>query len=556
MPEPGMGSRGSRSGAGMGGGGGYAGPEIDWGMGPEGHEATEVSRSVGEDRDFDDVSPLDEKMSFMSSNPLGNPSNLFATKTPTQPVSNLSFYLDETPATVAKTDIENKKQSAVTMPSDWMAQRLFEDETGQTVHSGHSNEMFKEMGPTKKSVPSGGTTYTSPDQLTMSILRAAKKNLDPLDLQWSAGKGWDMMVAALKMGLDPNQIATIIGTTDPTIEGSYHGPTDVTKINTTLDNYLEPAVHELVGHRLMNQLQHKDFKDFLNTQLSDVQALYEDDSAQMGEMITSRAGTLRDLLNLNAPIHAGSGPYAYGMDWENFSDHMKKQKEADWNLYDPNKNLTDMEQVGYYETHTAPYFDENWALHSEPTKSVKIGPQSNPGVYFAGKKAMAQPWKQLAKNYENYVRFNQELPPERWGGESAVLKTIFTPEGDIDEETTAAYNLNKVMNPFGPVGDETSMSIQSRTPGLMGWPMTHNHFLVDRVVGRHLKHMPNEIQRTIKNEFNATLANPSSMINKINKLGLADKFWEYVEEFISEESENWSPSEAKAEIQRLLAGDS
>ena len=82
--------------------------------------------------------------------------------------------------------------------------------------------------------------------------------------------------------------------------------------------------------------------------------------------------------------------------------------------------------------------------------------------------------------------------------------------------------------------------------------MTHNHFLVDRLVGRHLKHMPNEIQRTIKNEFNATLANPSSMINKINKLGLADKFWEYVEEFISEESENWSPSEAKAEIQRLL----
>ena len=47
---------------------------------------------------------------------------------------NVQFYLDdETASLVAKTDIENKKQAAVTMPSDWIAQNLFEDTTGQTA---------------------------------------------------------------------------------------------------------------------------------------------------------------------------------------------------------------------------------------------------------------------------------------------------------------------------------------------------------------------------------------------------------------------------------------
>jgi hypothetical protein len=50
------------------------------------------------------------------------------------------FYLDDltasfslSPYEVAKTDIEHKKQAGVTMPSDWIAQNLFEDTTGQTA---------------------------------------------------------------------------------------------------------------------------------------------------------------------------------------------------------------------------------------------------------------------------------------------------------------------------------------------------------------------------------------------------------------------------------------
>ena len=76
MPEPGMGSKGSRSGSGMGGGGGYAGPDLDWGMGPEGSEGTEVSSRSSEDRDFDDVSPLAEKQAFMQAGVPSSPSVL------------------------------------------------------------------------------------------------------------------------------------------------------------------------------------------------------------------------------------------------------------------------------------------------------------------------------------------------------------------------------------------------------------------------------------------------------------------------------------------------
>ena len=172
MPEPGMGSRGSRGGSGMGGGGGYAGPELDWGMGPEGDETTEVSRSTGEDRDFgDDVSlqqktafmatakpvskpvstppvvtpvsnvthyledttptPLQDKQTFMSSNPSGHPSSFgilsATTKSPDQPTNVPKSWSD-----VAKTDIEAKKHAAVTMPSDSMASFLLDDDAGLT----------------------------------------------------------------------------------------------------------------------------------------------------------------------------------------------------------------------------------------------------------------------------------------------------------------------------------------------------------------------------------------------------------------------------------------
>jgi len=97
MPEPGMGSRGSRSGSGMGGGGGYAGPELDWGMGPEGSEGTVSSSRSGEDRDFGDDVSLQQKTAFM------------ATSKPAA-VTNVTHYLEDT------TQFEANKHKARTNP--------------------------------------------------------------------------------------------------------------------------------------------------------------------------------------------------------------------------------------------------------------------------------------------------------------------------------------------------------------------------------------------------------------------------------------------------------
>lgn len=194
MPEPGMGGSRGRSGSGMGAGTGrdedhvddkdivgigydlgaildkVAKPgSIDWGLGPEGHQTTVGGRRPGEDRDFgDDVSlqqktafmqknppasrptskpsaitalksnlakkgykakptPLQNKQAFMDKNPFGHPSS-FTTKSPDQPTNSPMSWSD-----IAKTDMENKKHSAVSMPSDWMAQNIFDDESKQTA---------------------------------------------------------------------------------------------------------------------------------------------------------------------------------------------------------------------------------------------------------------------------------------------------------------------------------------------------------------------------------------------------------------------------------------
>tara|TARA_R110002020_G_scaffold340116_1_gene555119 strand:+ start:393 stop:2015 length:1623 start_codon:yes stop_codon:yes gene_type:complete len=531
MPEPGMGSRGSRSGAGMGGGGGYAGPEIDWGMGPEGHEATEVSRSVGEDRDFDDVSPLDEKMSFMSSNPLGNPSNLFATKTPTQPVSNLSFYLDETPATVAKTDIENKKQAPRSLHSSSpIEERVTSLHTkpgplsswATAYETASDEEALRRMLQAHTS-----STWDSWDQSTGMPRRQlsgwAYENA-PSTKVTKTNEMHPLMVAGLKYGLPADEIVKVATTDNPRILGSYNPWSDVVKINPAPSSGASAAwtgtpFHE-IAHRLMTQLEWDDYKkdipneDFLKEPLTDIQALYETGGSQIapdhveqygfdpsqGEMVTSRWGTMKDLLNLNAPIHDDSSGFYMDNDWGGLARSMRRSRwgesanpitALDWQedtAYNPNANLTDLEEFGYN--------------------------------------------RELAREYENYVRFNQELPSRYMGGD---------PYSDLN----APYLV-----------DTTHKSRFST--GLEGWPMSQDHFLVNRLQARNPKLSAGYVEgleRALTNEYNAAMASPNSMLNKISRLGLADKFWDYVEEYLAEESENWSPSQAKKEIERLLGQD-
>ena len=326
-----------------------------------------------------------------------------------------------------------------------------------------------------------------------------------------------LMVAGLKYGLKPDEIAKISQTENPGILGSYQRYGDKTRINihpdhgARLPDLVGTPFHELAGHRLLNELEYEDWwtdtkrPDFLDKQLPDVQALYETGGSQIapahvdpygfdpsqGEMVTSRAATVEDLLNLNAPIHEGSSGL-YGSDWRNFAGYMKANP-VDWydDQYNPNKNLTDLEELGYN--------------------------------------------RELARQYENYVRFNQELPDMYHGGDywSPLNKT---------------YKIDDITEGLNQEG-------LKRTTGLRGWPMGSHHFLVDRLMARNPKLSSGHdegLKRALTNELNAAIANPESTINKLNKLGLADQFWDYVEDYLSKESENWSPSRAREELQRLL----
>ena len=433
------------------GGPGHIEGGMDWGLGPEGSEGGRVGhseRKAGEDRD---VSPLGQKQAFMASNPLGQPSNIFATKSPTQPVGNISYYLDDE-------TVLDKRKSPVAVRNAPLSSWAY----GQTP-----------------------TPHMSNKAVTQKVLDEAFKS----------GDMNAFMVAGLKMGKQPGELARIVGTRKGP-QGTYQSLGDETSINYAMENpeWGETAFHELAGHRLINNLP----GDFYDQQMPSIQALYETGGSQIapahvapygfdptqGEMVTSRAAQVRDLFELNAPVYADSDDLYGGMGWSRFVDHMEKNPLPSWS------------GEGEFDT-------------------------------------------ELAKQYENVSRLNQELFGSSEGGD---------PQSPLNTKMMAMDYGNV------PAGEE--MWLGDKWEGLFNNPLVSDHFLVDRLLARNPELVRSEMKSVVENEYNAALANPSSMLNKISKLGLAEKFWDYVEEFISTESEDWSPSKAKAEIQRLLTGDS
>lgn len=304
-----------------------------------------------------------------------------------------------------------------------------------------------------------------------------------LDEAFKSGDMNAFMVAGLKMGKKPGELARIVGTRKGD-HGSYQPFGDQTSINYALENpeWAATAFHELAGHRLMNTLP----GDFYDQQMPSIQALYETGGSQVapahvapygfdptqGEMITSRAAQVRDLFELNAPVHAGSDDLYGGMGWSKFVDHMEKNPLPSWS------------GEGEFDT-------------------------------------------ELAKQYENVSRLNQEL-----------------------------FNKKMTAIDYGNVPAGEEFWVQDKYEGLFSNPLISEHFLVDKLLEKNPDLVASEMQSVVENQYNAQMADPNSMLNKISRLGLAKHFWEYVEEFISTESEDWSPSQAKAEIQRLLTGDS
>ena len=399
--------------------------------------------------------------------------------------------------------------------------------------------------------------WAAPWQL-MSEEAITRKVLDEATQATGTGEMHPLMVAALKFGRKPGETTKIGETKDPNVYGSYSPWYDEISMNIHPGSWYPDIVqkygtkydteeHQLVDesewvntpfhegmHTLLNKVEWENYgqsyqdemnarrledlasqtdsfsetkfdpnnpwgvkrADFLSQQLPDVQKMYETGGSQIspegvpaygfapsqGEMVTSRAATVEDLLNLNAPIHEGSSAYFSG--WDDLASFMA-QDTTDWRTdYNPNQNLTNLEDLGYD--------------------------------------------KELARQYETWERFNQELPPAYLGG-------------DPSSPVNVTYDLSG--NP-------------QKSTGLAGWPLGHHHFLVDRIIARNPNLFANEgkkgLKRALTNELNASLANQNSTLNKLSKLGLADQFWDYVEDYLSRESDDWSPSQARKEIQKLL----
>ena len=493
MPEPGMGSAGSRSGAGMGGGGGYAGADLDWGSSPEGSEGTTAVK-------------------------MG------------------SFYMDDDP------EYEAKKHSAVTMPSDWMAQNIYEDESTQTAGI---------------NLPQGGTSYMSPYEAPSfeeneatyrqsggntirSFLGQGKQDITGEvigRLKATPNLSKEFMRALTVDGL-PN---FVIDEMDSDTAASYHAGTDTVTLGEHWS--IDDLAHELSHRAVMRNTPGLD-----KIQMPNVQALYEVGGNALtpgygaqGEMVTSRAGTAQNLIDaqqygwFSDPAFSGTSGIGGWADAYGTYDFDKKEFDFDYMkamTQSPTDNPLDHAAIKAGWTATTPLNPMAEGLQqyhtAHPTYSV-------PGTGN---------WK---GGYENWMALQNEMPTKSYG---------------------AAYDSQGKV--FGPASQT-----QKRSGGLWNTPMQGAHALVQEFMIRNsdmLEHgkynydvreamynkfVAQELQRP-RDPYSTRIEHfkynpapgtenvpdyaPQSKIGLIEKLELAKEFWDKVSEYWDQYDQYMGPS--------------
>ena len=394
--------------------------------------------------------------------------------------------------------------------------------------------------------------WAAPWQL-MSEEAITRKVLDEATQATGTGEMHPLMVAGLKYGLNPGQIAKIAETQNQDVYGSYWGWDDTTKMNIhpgawypglVTDDYdtqehqlvdksdwVGTPFHEIAGHRLLNQLEWENYGqshyDYMTKrQQEDVESQMDTFSATQFDQNTPWGVKRTDFLNQQLPDvqkmyeTGGSqispeGVPAYGFDPSQGEMVTSRAATVEDLL---NLNAPIHEGSGPYSSG----WDDLARFMEQDTTDWRTDYNQN----LTNLEDLGYD-KELLRQYETWERFNQELPPAYLGGD-----------------------------PSSPVNVTYDLSGQPRkATGLAGWPLGHHHFLVDRIIARNPQLYSGEkkgLKRALTNELNASLANPNSTLNKLSELGLADQFWDYVEDYLSRESDDWSPSEARKEIQKLL----
>ena len=502
MPEPGMGSGGSRSGAGMGGGGGYAGPELDWGMGPEGHETTEVGSRSSEDRDFDDVSPLDEKMAFMSSNPLGNPANVFATKTPTQP--KVSFYLSEefSPSTSLPHNRPVSPWAAPYRPVPSTGQPSFEEQEATYSQSGSKPGQY-----TRHFLEEGETDITS------EVIGVLKNVGVPKEV-----------MRALTVGGLPK---LVIDEMESGTAASYHPATDTVTLGQ--DWTLGDLVHELAHRAAMHNTPGLD-----KIQMPNVQALYEVGGNALspgygaqGELVSSRAGTAQNFIDAQnlgdwyGPAGTGAWRDAYSFyddeddewktDYLGSTIHTRYGKElphaaikAGWSSGTPLAPKTHMGQYMHQLD------EDDWV--SSPAYNYYGANMANPNYSVPG----TGDWK---GGYENWMALQSEMPNVRYGAAMDFDGNFFGPASTTKNWGGGLWNApmkghNATVQEF--VLRNKDMLEQGK------YSKDVRQAMYNKFVAEELQRPPSE------SKTSGVAYAPYAKIGLIEKYGLAKEFWDKV----------------------------
>ena len=552
MPEPGMGSRGSRSGSGMGGGGGYAGPELDWGMGPEGSEGTEVGGSrPGEDRDFDDVSPLAKKAAFMAtakpvSKPVAKP---VSTPPVVTPVSNVSHYLEDTTPTPLQDKQTFMSSNPSGHPSSFGILSATTKSPDQPTNVPKSwSDVAKTDIEAKKHAPRSAPVPTTGQSALLSKLSESGVKLSPEVIRALSQAQFGSLNPKLTLAdtvVSDEVIADLAKKLGTSVGALYNPNKD--QLGFPEKFSVTSALHEL-GHRDLQTQQYNSVIDQIN--MPNVQALYETGGnpfsagyGSQGEMVTSRAATAG---NLYETMNQFSG---MPEDWVdtvlNSPNQFKTSRplshaaiKAGWSK---NTELgPSSQEMAISETANPPFQDPAWEDNPNFQEPHKI----YSGVNVAHPTHSVPGSGNWAAGYQEFLDKQQELPGKFVGGEYTP-SDWYTMSGDWAPEDLQTYN--KIV-----AKDLGLMPI-----GLRNHPLKQEHGLIQEFVIRN-KHLigKNSFDSTRLEDLNKVLAqkaSPSSKIHQIEKLGLANEFWEKIKTYYSEENPIYDPNAGQSFIENYLS---